>query len=181
MFPGGVNESPRTAITLETRPGGAETNEKRDGGFMYLDVLSGASVLDHSVWASPDTLLASDTYAQAIEHLAKRRRNRGSGGSGGRGGLIFGAICCVLVIVAIGVGIYLMTKRKKNNDQGGQAPYGRPDGQLPYGQAAYGQAPYGQTGDQPLYGQQPYGQPPYGAPGGQPPYGGPGGQPPYGH
>ncbi|MCZ9326375.1 hypothetical protein [Nocardia farcinica] len=104
---------------------------------MYLDLLTNANLLDHAVWASPDTWGSSDTYTQAMEHAARRRRRGG-------GGLVFGAICCVAVIAAIGVGIYLMTKRKKNNDQGGQAPYGQPGGQPPYGAPGGGQ-PYGQA------------------------------------
>ncbi|PJI93735.1 TM2 domain-containing protein [Luteimicrobium subarcticum] len=62
----------------------------------------------------------------------------------------------------------------------GQAPFGQPEAQVPYGeqepygQAPTGQAPYGQApyADQAPYGQAPYGQAPYAqAPYGQAPYG----------
>jgi ABC-type multidrug transport system permease subunit len=67
---------------------------------MYLDLLTNAALLDHSVWASPDT------WSATAELAAKKKRK------GGNGGLIFGGICCLLVVVAIIVGIYLLTQRK---------------------------------------------------------------------
>ncbi|MEV6274730.1 hypothetical protein [Nocardia sp. NPDC051832] len=75
---------------------------------MYLDLLTNASLLDHAVWANPDTLLASDTYTQAMELAAKKKKGKGGGG------LIFGIIC-LLVVVAIAVGGYLLYKRSKRN------------------------------------------------------------------
>ncbi|GAB2650308.1 hypothetical protein ACWDYH_28950 [Nocardia goodfellowii] len=74
---------------------------------MYLDLLTNATLLDHAVWANPDTLLASDTYTQAMELAAKKKKKGG-------GGLIFGLIC-LLVVVAIAVGGYLLYKRSKKN------------------------------------------------------------------
>ncbi|MBF6178803.1 MULTISPECIES: hypothetical protein [Nocardia] len=67
----------------------------------YLDLMTQANLLDHSVWASPDT------WTAALEHQAKRKK------SGGKGGLIFGAICCIgLVVLILGI-VYLVTQRKK--------------------------------------------------------------------
>lgn len=70
---------------------------------MYLDLLTNASLLDHTVWASPDT------WNSALELAAKKKKGRGGGG------LIIGAICCLLVVALIIGGIYLLTKRKKNS------------------------------------------------------------------
>ncbi|MEV0249832.1 hypothetical protein AB0H76_24745 [Nocardia sp. NPDC050712] len=75
---------------------------------MYLDLLHNVTLIDHSVWANPDTYLASDTYTQAIEYAAKKKKKSKGGG------LIFGLICIVLVI-ALAVGGYLLYKRSKRN------------------------------------------------------------------
>ncbi|WP_194816668.1 hypothetical protein [Nocardia sp. XZ_19_385] len=75
---------------------------------MYLDLLTNASLLDHAVWANPDTLLASDTYTQAMELAAKKKGRKGGGG------LIFGLIC-LLIVIALALGGYLLYKRSKKN------------------------------------------------------------------
>ncbi|MBF6483698.1 hypothetical protein IU431_05945 [Nocardia otitidiscaviarum] len=68
----------------------------------YLDLMTQANLLDHSVWASPDT------WTAALEHQARRKKS-----GGGKGGLIFGAICCIgLVVLIFGI-VYLVTQRKK--------------------------------------------------------------------
>ncbi|WP_109522916.1 MULTISPECIES: hypothetical protein [Nocardia] len=73
---------------------------------MYLDLLTNASLLDHSVWASPD-IWASDTFNTALDLAAKKKKKSSKGG-------LIGVICCVLVVVAIIVGIVYFTKRNKN-------------------------------------------------------------------
>ncbi|GAA5095601.1 hypothetical protein GCM10023319_54500 [Nocardia iowensis] len=108
------------------RPGGEwysarEETETRDGvRKMYLDLLTSASLLDHSVWAS------SDVWASALELSAKKKRRSS-------GGLIVGGICCLLVVAAIVGGIYLLRRKKKQSNQ-------QPPNQPPYGE----QPPYGQ-------------------------------------
>ncbi|WP_069165310.1 hypothetical protein [Nocardia altamirensis] len=67
---------------------------------MYLDLLASASLVDHSVWTDPNVL------ASTLEYSAKKKKSSS--------GLIIGGICCLLVVVAIVGGIYLITKRKKN-------------------------------------------------------------------
>ncbi|WP_054811617.1 hypothetical protein [Nocardia arizonensis] len=74
---------------------------------MYLDLLTNASLLDHSVWTSPD-VIASDTWNTALDLAAKKKKK--SSGIG-----FFGVICCVLVVVAIIVAIVLFTKRRGNS------------------------------------------------------------------
>lgn len=73
---------------------------------MYLDVLTNATLLDPQVWASADAWTSSDTLASAMEYAAKKKKKSSSG-------LIIGGICCLVVVVLIGVGIYLLTQRKK--------------------------------------------------------------------
>ncbi|WP_280363726.1 hypothetical protein [Nocardia abscessus] len=69
---------------------------------MYLDLLTNASLLDHTVWASPDT------WNSALDLAAKKKKSS-------KGGLIIGAICCLLVVALIIGGVYLLTKRNNNN------------------------------------------------------------------
>ncbi|AVH21440.1 hypothetical protein [Nocardia cyriacigeorgica] len=85
----------------------------------YLDVLTSATTLDHSTWAS------QDIWASAIDLEAARSRK---GSKKGKGGLIIGLIC-VVAILAIVVAVVLLMKRKKNaQPQQDQIP---PQGQFP--------------------------------------------------
>ncbi|MFC9893198.1 hypothetical protein ACFVMC_05855 [Nocardia sp. NPDC127579] len=76
------------------------------GSTMYLDLLHNVTVIDHSVWANPDTYLASDTYTQAIEYAAKKKKGKGIG--------FIGILCIVLVIIAAVVGVLLFLRSKKD-------------------------------------------------------------------
>ena len=68
---------------------------------MYLDLLTQANLLDHDVWTNPDT------WTSALEYQAARKKKSS------KGGLIFGAICCIgLVVLILGI-VYLLTNRKK--------------------------------------------------------------------
>lgn len=67
----------------------------------YLDLMTQANLLDHQVWTNPDT------WTSALEYTAKKKKKSS-------GGLIFGAICCIgLVVLILGI-VYLITNRKKN-------------------------------------------------------------------
>ncbi|MGV9413442.1 hypothetical protein ACWDOP_26380 [Nocardia sp. NPDC003693] len=66
----------------------------------YLDLMTQASLLDHHVWASPDT------WNSALELAAKKKKKTS-------GGLIFGLICCVGLVVAIAAVVYFLTQKKK--------------------------------------------------------------------
>ncbi|VFB00590.1 hypothetical protein [Nocardia cyriacigeorgica] len=114
----------------------------------YLDVLTSATTLDHSTWAS------QDVWASAID-LEAARSNKGKKG---KGGLIIGLIC-IVAILAIVVAVVLLMKRKKNaQPQQGQIP---PQGQFPQDP----NNPYPPQQQFPQQGQNPY--PPQG--GQQPP------------
>ncbi|MEV6428394.1 hypothetical protein [Nocardia sp. NPDC051463] len=78
------------------------------GKYMYLDLLTNASLLDHTVWASPDTWAAGDTWTQALDYAGKKKKKS-------NGGLIFGGLCCLLVVALIIGGIYLLKSRKNQN------------------------------------------------------------------
>src|SRR5690606_41473013 len=93
---------------------------------MNVDLLTTAGLLDHSVWAqalpTPDSLLASDTYTQATDLLArKRNRGRNSGG-----GFLFGGICCLFFVVAVVVVSVLLTKKNNDKPTAGQLHLGAP-------------------------------------------------------
>ncbi|MFI6871001.1 hypothetical protein [Nocardia sp. NPDC050406] len=69
----------------------------------YLDLMTQANLLDHQVWTNPDT------WTSALEYqAAKKKKSKNTG-------LIFGAICCIgLVVLILGI-VYLITNRKKKN------------------------------------------------------------------
>ncbi|MFC9994498.1 hypothetical protein [Nocardia sp. NPDC127526] len=68
----------------------------------YLDMMTQANLLDHTVWTDPNT------WTSAIEYEAAKKKSK-------RGGSfwIFAAVCCIGVVALVLGIVYLMTKRKK--------------------------------------------------------------------
>lgn len=111
MVPGRGDASSVGAIR---RAGGGGRTPSRSGfPLHHLDLLTNASLLDHSTWASPDVLTS------ALEYEARKRsKSKGRGGFG-----LFGLICCVVVVLLI-VGVIFLMRRKKNDNR-------QPPGQFP--------------------------------------------------
>lgn len=70
---------------------------------MYLELMSQANLLDHTVWANPDT------WTTAMEYTAKKSSKK-KGGSF----WIFAAVCCIGIVALILGIVYLMQNKKKN-------------------------------------------------------------------
>ncbi|MEV6068314.1 hypothetical protein AB0L82_17320 [Nocardia sp. NPDC052001] len=72
----------------------------------YLDLMTQANLLDHQVWTNPDT------WTSTMEYAAKKKSSK-KGGSF----WIFGAVCCIGIVVLILGIVYLMQNKKKNQGQ----------------------------------------------------------------